>query len=110
MARKRAHDEGTITKRKDGRWEAKASVGYTPEGKPKRQAVYGRTQADVKEKLEALKRRLSDGTYSDCKLTLAQYLESWLKEKERTAMLYREQADRYVIPKLGRVKPDKLRR
>lgn len=113
MARKRAHGEGTINKRKDGRWEAKASVGYKPDGTPKRHVVYGRTQAEVKEKLEALKRRLSDGTYSDCKLTVKDYLESWLKEKERsvkerTAMLYREQTERYVVPKLGRVKLDKL--
>lgn len=110
---KRAHGEGTITKRKDGRWEGKASVGYKPDGKPKRHVVYGRTQAEAREKLEAVKRRFATGTYSDCKLTVAQYLEDWLKEKERTvkertAMLYREQADRYVIPRLGRVKLDKL--
>ncbi|MEW6770257.1 MAG: GTP 3',8-cyclase MoaA [Bacillota bacterium] len=37
MAKRRGRGEGSITKRKDGRWEAKASIGYDPgTGKLKR--------------------------------------------------------------------------
>jgi integrase len=113
MARKRAHGEGTISKRKDGRWEAKASVGYKPDGKPDRKTVYGRTQAEVKEKLEAIKRQLATGTYTTTKLTIAAYLEHWLSEKQRsvkptTAENYAICVNRFIVPRIGRVGLDKL--
>jgi len=39
MAGRRGHGEGTITKRKDGRWEAKLDLGWV-DGKRKRKAFY----------------------------------------------------------------------
>ena len=33
MAKKRANGEGSIRKRKDGRWEGRYTAGHTPEGK-----------------------------------------------------------------------------
>jgi integrase len=113
VARKRAHGEGTISKRKDGRWEAKASVGYKPDGTPKRKAVYGRTQAEVKEKLEAIKRQLATGAYTATKVTIAAYLERWLSEKQRsvkptTLENYSLCANRFIIPRIGRTPLDKL--
>lgn len=113
MARKRAHGEGTISKRKDGRWEAKASVGYKPDGTPKRKAVYGRTQAEVKEKLEAIKQQLATGTFTDTRLTIGAYLERWLGEKQRsvkptTFENYSICVNRFIIPRIGRTLLDKL--
>lgn len=110
---KRAHGEGTITKRDDGRWEARASVGYTPEGKPKRRSVYGRTQAEVREKLDKLKGQLAAGTYSDAKLSVADYLGQWLKDKRHdlkpaTFEAYRICVEQFITPMVGRVRLDKL--
>jgi integrase len=48
MAR-RGNGEGTITRRKDGRWEARYYVP-TVNG-TKRKTLYGRTQAEVRVKL-----------------------------------------------------------
>jgi integrase len=84
VGKKRAHGEGSINKRSDGRWEAKVSLGYDTEGKRKRKTVYGRTQGEVREKLDALRRQVSDGTYTDTKLTLKDYLDRWLTEKSRS--------------------------
>lgn len=113
MAKKRAHGEGSITKRADGRWQGAVTVGHTPEGKQKRETVYGKTQAEVKKKLQEIKQRLATGTYSDTRLSLAEYLERWLKEKERTvkprsAEFYRYNIQKYIAPRLGRVPLDKL--
>jgi integrase len=113
MARKRAHGEGTISKRKDGRWEAKVSVGYKLNGTPNRPTVYGRTQAEVREKLEAIKRQLATGSYTDGKLTLAVYLERWLSEKARTIKpstleQYQTCINRCIVPRAGGIKLDKL--
>ena len=44
-----APTEGTIYKRKDGRYEARYTV-HTASG-PKRRAIYGKTRAEVAEKL-----------------------------------------------------------
>jgi integrase len=94
-------------------WEGKVTTGYDKNGKQRFKSVYGKTQAEVLEKVAKLKNQLTSGTLSDTKLTVEQYLVTWLKEKERsvkerTAMLYREQAERYVYPRLERVKLEKL--
>lgn len=69
MARKRAHGEGSISKRSDGRWQGAVTVGHTPDGKQKRETVYGKTQAEVKHKLQAIKQQLATGTYSQTRLS-----------------------------------------
>lgn len=54
MAKKRANGEGSIRKRKDGRWEGRYTAGHDPEtGKAIYKNVLGRTQAEVKEKLKS---------------------------------------------------------
>jgi integrase len=47
--KRRGNGEGTIYKRKDGRYEARYTV-HTASG-PKRRAIYGKTRAEVAEKL-----------------------------------------------------------
>ena len=51
---KRGNGEGSITKRKDDRWEGTLTVGYTDKGNPRRVRVYGKTRAEVAEKLNKL--------------------------------------------------------
>ena len=55
MSRKRGNGEGSITKRKDGRWMARYTV-HTVKG-PKRTHAYGKTR---KEAVDKLARVLSD--------------------------------------------------
>ena len=53
MAKRRANGEGNIRKRKDGRWEGRYTAGYDPAtGKRITKNVLGKTQAEVKEKLQ----------------------------------------------------------
>jgi integrase len=49
-ARRRAYGEGTISKRKDGRWIGIAELGWQ-DGKRRRKYVYGTTRAEVAAKL-----------------------------------------------------------
>lgn len=55
MSRKRAKGEGTLRHRADGRWESAITVGYKSDGKPERKYFYGKTQKEVKEKVEKWK-------------------------------------------------------
>ena len=49
MAKKRANGEGSIRKRKDGRWEGFYTAAYDPEtGKQKLKNVLGKTQQQVR--------------------------------------------------------------
>ena len=72
---KRADGEGTISKRKDGRWEGRISLGYDGEGNRIRKTVYGRAQSKVREKLERVKNRVATGMHTDTSLTVKAYLE-----------------------------------
>ena len=52
MPKRRANGEGSIRKRKDGRWEGRYTAGYDPAtGKHIYKNVLGKTQAETKEKL-----------------------------------------------------------
>ena len=63
MAKKRVNGEGTIGKRKDGRWEARYIAGRDPEtGKQIRKSILGKTQAEVRTKL---KEALAEATEID---------------------------------------------
>ena len=54
MGKRRANGEGSIRKRKDGRWEGRYTAGRDPvTGKVIYKNVLGRTQAEVKAKLKA---------------------------------------------------------
>ncbi len=119
--RTRADGEGSIIKetktRANGstyeRWRGVLSIGYDAEGKRKRKTIYGKTQAEVREKLEEVKRQLAMGTYVDSELTVEQLLERWHTEKAqsvkpRTIEIYRKQAELHILPKIGRLKLAKL--
>ena len=58
MAKRRKAGEGTLTKRKDGRWEARVVVSYDEKGMPKTKNVTAKTKTECLEKLEKLKAEL----------------------------------------------------
>jgi integrase len=73
--RRRGNGEGTITLRKDGRWEARISLENA-----KRKTVYGKTQKEVRDKLIAARRQVQQGVpLPDERLTLGAWLTQWLE-------------------------------
>ena len=60
---RRANNEGSICKRKDGRWVGYVSVGFDEDGKPKRKYVYGDNQTDVAKKLSEISGRIKSNSY-----------------------------------------------
>jgi integrase len=107
---KRAKGEGTIKKRKDGRWVALLSFGYLPDGKRDRRAVYGKTQAEAKDKLEKLKAQ-RDRLNSPNRLTIEDLYPEWLKTKrsvsERTREMYGHHA-KTLLKVIGNKKVSEL--
>jgi integrase len=75
VAKKRGNGEGSISRRKNGGWMAQYSV-YTAEGR-KRKTIYGKTRAEVSEKLtKALADRDGGIVYEAGNLTVGEYLDS----------------------------------
>jgi integrase len=110
---RRGNGEGSISRRKDGRWEAKYTA-HTADG-PKRRALYGKTRKEAADKLaKVLADRASGYSFDTENMTLGQYLDRWLKDSDkgsvRTSTYERhEQIVRlHLKPALGRVKLSKL--
>ena len=106
MARKRANGEGNLRKREDGKgWEARY---YDLKGK--RHSVYGKSQKEVRKKLEdALDAMNSDSSLEDSDTTVSQWLNIWEKDflgnvKQGTADNYEMLMRVHVIPTLGEIK------
>jgi hypothetical protein len=72
-ARRRGRGEGSIYRRKDGRWVGQYEVGG------KRRYVYGKTRKEVASKLTKAVADGNEGLVFDSDhLTVAQYLDRWL--------------------------------
>lgn len=80
IMRKRAHGEGTITKRSDGRWMGRITLPKYGSKKPLRKTVYGCTQKECRDKLESLKKQAGKRLdYHQRSESLDAYLTHWLK-------------------------------
>lgn len=95
-----------IYKRKDGRWEGRYICGYREDGRAKYASVYGKTYAQVKDKLEVEKARQRKKPQSKCQLTIHELMDLWLldrSEKVKTSSYYNYIAltNRHIRPRLG---------
>ena len=78
MAKRRKAGEGTLTKRKDGRWEARVVVSYDEKGMPKTKNVTAVSKTKCLEKLEKLKAELGAVTRK-CSPTMpfGEWMDFW---------------------------------
>ena len=106
-----AQGAGTIRQRKDGRWEARYTVGRDPgTGKQVQKSIYGKTQQEVRKKLQAVTVSIDNGMYIEpARLTLAQWCDIWADEylnhvKPRTKIEYTGQVNNHIKPGIGNIK------
>ena len=80
MAKRRANGEGSIRKRKDGRWEECYTAGRDPvTGKVIYKNVLGKTQAEVKAKFKAAIEKSSSLATTTKRYTTGQWLDTWME-------------------------------
>lgn len=108
MAKKGAAGGGSIRQRSDGRWEGRYS--YRDDlGQPKRGSVYGRTQREVRERLNAILRDIDAGRFRETRrYTVAQWLDEWLsvhcaRLKPMTIATYRTRIQNWILPYISDV-------
>ena len=116
MAKKRANGEGSIRKRKDGRWEGRYTAGHDPAtGKTIYKNVLGKTQTEVKEKL---KRAIEDSAKLDMskvgQYTVGQWMDVWfenyakIKVRPSSHQTYRGYIENHIKPNIGSIPLNKL--
>ena len=122
MTRKRGNNEGTISKRKDGKWCAAITLGVDEDGKQKRKFYYGKTRQEVAEKLNQAVNDVAKGTFVPTnKVTTTEWLHEWLNTYKRpsvgpsTFMDYEYLIPVHINPIIGKVllknlRPENLQR
>ena len=107
---KRGQNEGSVYKRKDGRWAGSITLGYRT-GKRVRKHFYGATQKEVNGKLTKAKRDVQQGLPLPAeKQTVGGFLLQWLEDtarlrvKPRTFVGYEHHVKKHIDPELGKLK------
>lgn len=118
MASKNASGSGTIRKKsvtRNGKaytyWEARVTIGRNPgTGKPIQKSFSGKTQKEVREKMQAAAVSVNDGDFFEpSKVTLGKWLDVWTAEymgdkKYATQKTYKANVETHIKPALGSVK------
>lgn len=76
---KRFNGDGSISKRKDGRWMVRITKGYRADGKRNVITKYAHTEKDAKQILKALRVQLETRKLGTTNDTLNQYMEQYLQ-------------------------------
>jgi Phage integrase, N-terminal SAM-like domain len=112
--RKRNQNEGSIFKRKDGRWVAMLNFGWE-NGKRKRKSFYGKTAAEVQEQLLRARSDRSPGLpVAVERQTVGQFLARWLEDSAKvstrppTHELYSQLVKLHIIPAIGSLRLEKV--
>lgn len=123
MPKRAAQGAGTIRKKTVTRkgkeytyWEARITTGRDPgTGKQLQQSFSGKTQKEVREKLQAAAVEVNTGTYiRPAKMTVGQWLDIWTAEylgnlKPGTVRVYAGHIRNHIKPAMGAVKLSDLR-
>jgi integrase len=113
MAKKRGNNEGSIYKRKNGRWRAQISlhgrrIGISVKSKNEAQSWLRKIQDEVEGGLQ----------YENTQVTLQSFIHAWLVSIEpslryNTNLQYRQIAETHILPTLGQqklreIKPERI--
>lgn len=123
MAKKGAKGGGTIRKKtvtRGGReyvyWESRITTGRDPgTGKQIQRSFTGKTQKEVREKMQAAAVEVNQGTYTaPQRMTTGQWLDIWQRDylgplKPATVTNYARNIKNYIRPRLGAVRLANLR-
>lgn len=106
---RRGHGEGSVYQRHDGRWVGVIDCGWQG-GRRVRKHIYGRTQADIVNRMADGRKAAKDGMLIlDERQTVETFLHRWLEDCARrsvrptTFRRYRDLVRSHIAPDLGKV-------
>ncbi|MDK2881930.1 MAG: hypothetical protein PWP58_266 [Bacillota bacterium] len=84
---KRGNGEGSVWQRKNGTWAGLLTVGRDETGKLRRISFSGKSQREVLQKIAQARAEMRQGIFVEpSKLTVGEWLETWLREYKRPAL------------------------
>ncbi len=116
MASRRAKGDGSIRKRKDGRWEGRYTVGTDyATGKRIQKSVFGRTQAEARDKLRtAIQENRGPAVNFKGDYTVGEWMWLWFETYSKpnlrpsTVDNYTNYIRYHIEPNLGRIRLKQL--
>ena len=115
--RKNSRRDGSIHKRKDGRWEGRYVIGRNEKGLPKTKNVLAKTKRECEEKLKALRDSLKTAKPEQrpkADMTFGAWMDRWYQTECKPTIRPKTQADyenriyQHIIPELGHIPLAKL--
>jgi len=114
--RKSSRGDGSIHKRKDGRWEGRYVIGRNEKGLPKTKNVLAKTKRECEEKLKALRDSIrgAEPERPKADMTFGAWMDRWYQTECKPAIRPKTQADyenriyQHIIPELGHIPLAKL--
>lgn len=111
---RRGNNEGSIYRRKDGRWASTINLGRQ-DGKLRRKTFYGVTRQMVQEKLTDALHTFHQGLpITTERQTVGNFIERWLEDsvkpsvRPKTYASYSQVARLYLFPYIGKISLQKL--
>ena len=108
MAKKRPDGDGTVRKRKDGRWEGRIVIGHKEDGTPIFKSVFAKTQKELMPKLHAAIDEYRGVDLSENgSMTLGKWMDRWMEEyaiptlRPGTIAGYTHDIRNHILPALG---------
>lgn len=110
--RHRGAGEGSISRRKDGRWEVNVNLGFDAEGRRRRIRMCTKTRKEAQERLsELLQRQQAKAPVVAVpeSLTVGEYLKRWLGDyaatgvRPKTFHSYSQLVRLHLVPSLGAI-------
>lgn len=107
--KRRAHGEGSVHQRKDGRWQADMTLENG-----RRRYFYGKTKKEALDKMHKAQQDQRQGTLIEAsQQTLEAFMKQWLQAKrlelkDGTFVYYKSFSQNYIIPTLGNIRLQKL--
>ena len=96
-------------------WEARITVGHDPgTGRQIQRSFSGKTQKEVREKMQAAAVELNEGTYQQpSKMTVGEWMDIWARDylggvKPMTVVNYEQHIKNQIRPALGAIKLEAL--
>jgi len=108
MSKRASNGQGHIRQRPNGLWEGIYTVWVN--GEKKQKSIYGKTSAEVREKLTAITRDIDTGEFvNPDKITLAEWAEFWQENflngiKKTTLTQYSDLLRLHILPALGHMR------
>lgn len=115
MPNKRRNGEGSIRKRKNGRWEARYVDHREPNPAKKRKSVTGKTRSEALEKMKIAQFEMHKNPHLiPNSITLGEWLDRWMNTYKRTTLRattlaqYEMYIENDIKPLLGHIQLTKL--